>query len=255
VTCSADAGAGNVYEIVTYSAAWGEVPYQISLLFHYGNLGCYPKGAVTAFDPEPFLKVLESMVSTFRMFPPHAHAGSDGLRQAVVHFILSADTTHTSLDVAACHLGESETDILNALTRRTLEDSQACVRVLLCQQDDGDEAAIAAALLAGGVQVWMTASPIHHAFTVGGHAVLAGPVDWSSESLDNAANHLVLIADTVIADGYRTEFARLLETATPVSRFPKTDPGRTPGLRASARILAGVARQWSGAGLGRYILD
>ena len=71
VTCSSDAGAGNVYETITYRAAWGEVPYEISLFFHYGNLSFYAEGTVTAFDPEPFVKILDAMAGTFRTFPAH----------------------------------------------------------------------------------------------------------------------------------------------------------------------------------------
>ncbi|MEW5826520.1 MAG: VCBS repeat-containing protein [Candidatus Bipolaricaulota bacterium] len=74
VTRCCDAGAGNVYEKITYRATWSEVPYEISLLFHYGNLSFYSFGTVTAFDPEPFVKTLDAMAGTFRTFP--AHAGS-----------------------------------------------------------------------------------------------------------------------------------------------------------------------------------
>jgi len=76
VTCSSNAGAGNVYETITYRAAWGEVPYEISLCFHYGNLSFYAEGTVTPFDPEPLVKTLDAMASTFRTFPAHTSSAS-----------------------------------------------------------------------------------------------------------------------------------------------------------------------------------
>ncbi|MGD9675702.1 MAG: hypothetical protein AB7V19_03355 [Candidatus Bipolaricaulia bacterium] len=58
-----------MYDIVGYRTTRGIWSYEITLLFHYGNLGCYSEGAVTAFDPKGFLGILGVMVSTFRVCP------------------------------------------------------------------------------------------------------------------------------------------------------------------------------------------
>ena len=107
VTCSSDAGAGNVYETITYRTSWGEVPYEISLFFHYGNLACYAEGTVTAFDPEPFVEILDAMASTFRMsvpthstlspecasWPPHACVETRSYGDYIVKVWRSLDET------------------------------------------------------------------------------------------------------------------------------------------------------------------
>jgi hypothetical protein len=69
VTCSADAGAGNVYETVSYRTTWGLRYFEIVLLLHYGNLAFYPEGTVVAFNPLPFLQMLDRIVSTFQTLP------------------------------------------------------------------------------------------------------------------------------------------------------------------------------------------
>jgi len=77
-SCCSDAAAGNMYDIVSYRTTRGIWCYEVVLLLHYGNLGCYSEGTVTAFEPRRFLRILEAMVSTFRVCSLVGCAGRPG---------------------------------------------------------------------------------------------------------------------------------------------------------------------------------
>jgi hypothetical protein len=57
-------------------------------------------------------------------------------------------------------------------------------------------------------------SNMHHKFLViGDEAVITGSANWTSNSLDEEANDLVLIENREIAQAYKTEFERLVARA------------------------------------------
>ncbi len=67
--CFSDAGAGNIYEKVSYRIACGRRIYEIALFAHYGNPAFYAEGTITVFDPMRFLQVFDTMVGTFLTLP------------------------------------------------------------------------------------------------------------------------------------------------------------------------------------------
>ena len=67
--CAWEAGAGNIYEKVSYRIACGWRIYEIALFAHYGNPDFYAEGAIVVFDPTAILRLFGTMVSTFLVAP------------------------------------------------------------------------------------------------------------------------------------------------------------------------------------------
>lgn len=64
VFTSADAGAGNLYERVSYRTLYAGVCIEFVTLLHSGNIGNYPPDTVKAFDKTYFQGILDSIVHT-----------------------------------------------------------------------------------------------------------------------------------------------------------------------------------------------
>lgn len=62
---TADAGAGNFYETVSYRIVHNDACFAIEYVIHSTNINNYPEGTVEEFDKEEVVRLLEEVVHTF----------------------------------------------------------------------------------------------------------------------------------------------------------------------------------------------
>ncbi|MFC2107948.1 hypothetical protein ACFLS5_00625 [Candidatus Bipolaricaulota bacterium] len=61
---SSEGAAGNRYEKLSYVKLYGDRCYEVALLLHSGNPGCYSPGTITLFDSAEITRLFQTMVST-----------------------------------------------------------------------------------------------------------------------------------------------------------------------------------------------
>ena len=61
---SSEGAAGNRYEKLSYVKLCGDKCYEVALLLHSGNPGCYSPGTITLFDSSKITRLFQTMVST-----------------------------------------------------------------------------------------------------------------------------------------------------------------------------------------------
>ncbi|MFC2083116.1 hypothetical protein ACFLSG_03660 [Candidatus Bipolaricaulota bacterium] len=61
---SSEGAAGNRYEKLSYVKLCGDKYYEVALLLHSANPGCYSPGTITLFDSAEITRLFQTMVST-----------------------------------------------------------------------------------------------------------------------------------------------------------------------------------------------
>jgi len=72
-TVLSEGAVGNRYTTLALATRFGATRYEIILFIHSANPGCFPPGAVAAFDAGKIEQVFEAIMDTFQLIAPSTH--------------------------------------------------------------------------------------------------------------------------------------------------------------------------------------